>query len=113
MSPFGPFRRLGPTDRFLLRMAVLCALLIIACGGLTLGFLGEQHANHANKAVAGSCQFFRDLSSVPIAPSSTRALLSIIADARVAYETAGCQETKGELPPPDARVLPYIPAGYR
>lgn len=111
MSPFGPFRRLGPTDRFALRMAVFCTLLIIACGGLALGFLGERHANQANTAVAGSCQFYRDIAGVPISPTSSKALLVIIADARGAYDTAGCVQKHGPLPAPDPRVQPYIPRG--
>ena len=112
MSPFGPFRRMGPTDRFILRMAVLCAVLLIACGGLTLGYLGERHANQASQAVAGSCRFYRDLAGVPIAQTSSKALLTIIADARQAYETARCEQKLGDLPTPDPRVVPYIQSGF-
>lgn len=136
MSPFGPFRRLGPTDRFALRMAALCTVLIIACGGLTFGYLGQRHANRATevagqasdaaskanqaaadasraaadatRAIAGSCQFYHDIASIPIVPTSTKALLTIIADARGGYDTADCQRTHGPLPPMDPRVTPYL-----
>lgn len=139
MSPFGPLRRLGPTDRFLLRMAVLAAVLIAVSGALALGYISQRHANQAThvatqandaaskanqaaadaaraaadatRAIAGSCQFYHDIASVPIAPTSSKALLAIIADARGGYETASCELSHGPLPPLDPRVQPYLTHG--
>lgn len=113
MSPFGPLRRTGPTDKFLARMAVACAVLILACGGLTLGLLGTMRASRAESAVQGSCQFFRDLTALPVTAKSTEPLLRIVADARVAYVTGECRSTKGPLGPPDPRVVPFLPNGFR
>lgn len=112
MSPFGPLHRTGPTDKFLARMAVACAVLILACGGLTLGLLGNMRANRATAAVQGSCQFFRDLTELPITDKSTEPLLRIVADARVAYTTGDCQASKGKLDPPNSRVIRYLPEGF-
>lgn len=113
MSPFGPLHRTGPTDKFLARMAVACAVLILACGGLTLGLLGTMQASRATSAVQGSCQFFRDLTELPVTDKSTEPLLRLVADARVAYVTAACRASKGPLPAPDSRVVRFLPEGYR
>ena len=127
MSPFGPLRRTGPTDRFLLRMSVLCALLLMVTGALALAYIGERHANQAShvaheanavavqatEAVAGSCQWYRDVAALPIAPGASKPLLILIADARGAYETARCDRTKGKLPTPDKRIVPYLQGEQR
>jgi len=105
------------------------ALVLLVIAGGTIWSLTTSHtarhvadkANHAasqanqaaidaNRAVAGSCQFYHDIASVPILPTSTKALLTLIADARGAYETADCAPTHGALPALDPRVKPYLHA---
>lgn len=93
--------------------AAVCCVLVIAVGGLTTALLAGQRVDHTAHAVQGSCQFYRDLSAVPLTPTSSRALLTIIADARVAYDTADCPLVKGKLPPPDPRVAALLPPGLR
>lgn len=113
MSPFGPLHRDGPTDKFLARMAVLCAVLLIACGALAVGLIAQLNANRATAAVQGSCQFYRDLSELPVTAKSTEPLLRIVADARVAYDVADCGSSRGKLAPADPRIIPYLPKGAR
>lgn len=101
----------GP--RLIYWWASICCVLVLAVGALTTALLASRAADHSTHAVQGSCQFYRDLAAVPIAPTSTKALLTIIADARVAYDTADCPLIKGKLPPADARVKPLLPPGLR
>jgi hypothetical protein len=95
-------------QRYIYWWAALSIALVVALGATTLAWASSQQSNRTAHAVQGSCQFFKDLSALPIAPNSTRALLTIIADARIAYTTGECQRSKGVLPPPDVRVVPYL-----
>lgn len=82
----------------------LCIALCVALAAMTLAWVSSQQSNRTSRAIQGSCQFYRDLSELPITPTATRPLLVLIADARIAYNTAECYRNRGQLLSPDPRV---------
>jgi hypothetical protein len=110
----------GGTAPFLSRSQkferVLLWVLVVAVAGLGFGYLlvnGIAHqardaSNKAGASVQASCQFWHDLSQVPLSDTSTRVVFTIIADARIAYAGLGCSPA---LPPADPRVAALLPHG--
>lgn len=86
---------------------------IIAITALIYAYVGERKSDRTSVAVQGSCQFWHDLSQLPLSDSSTKVAFTIIADARIAYAHQGCTALTGSLPLPDPRVVPFLPPGVR
>lgn len=99
--------------RLVWRLAVSLAVAVVVIAVLGLSLLAVTKANRISKEVLGSCQFYRDLSQVPLPATPTKALLTILADARSAYLIGGCESVKGPLPAADPRVAVLMPRGER
>lgn len=113
-SPVPDLEQVGRDGRQLVwRLTAALSVAILAIGVLGLSLLAVDKANRTSKQVQGSCQFYRDLSQLPLSPTSTRVLFTIIADARVAYEIGDCERVKGKLPAADPRVTALLPKGLR
>lgn len=107
------FTALEPAERALIKIGAMCVCLFLIVGALGIALSAKDTASSATTSVRGSCQFWRDLSQVPLSPASGKPLLTIIADARIAYARQGCANLNGQLPAPDPRVKPFLPVGLR
>jgi hypothetical protein len=106
-------RTADPFERGVYKLAGLCVLLILLCSALGIGLSAVARANRAQTGVQGSCQFWRDLSNLPLTKTSSVIAFTIVADSRIAYVTQDCADKFGKLQKPDPRVLPYLPPGMR
>ncbi len=100
-------------ERGLIKLGAACFVLILLCAALGLALSAQSAANRANTSVRGSCQFWRDLSQLPLAANSTKVAFTIIADSRIAYARQACPNHLGDLPKPDPRVVPFLPLELR
>lgn len=81
-------------------VAALLAIGVVALSGFVL-------SREDRNAIHGTCQFWSDLSQIPLTAASSKTALTIVADARVSYQRQKCTPA---LPSPDPRVVPYLPA---
>jgi len=97
----------------------MCIGLILLCAALVIALVAQGSADKANRGIQGSCQFWRDMTSLPIGDpdpakdAARKVLFTIMADARVAYSVQKCEASFGVLQAPDKRILPYLPQRYR
>ncbi|HEY2088593.1 MAG TPA: hypothetical protein VGH54_21560 [Mycobacterium sp.] len=108
-----PIKKLEPLERGVFKIVAFCVFLTLVCGALGLALSAQSNANKAQFGLHGSCQFWRDLSDLPLPANSTKVAFSIVADSRVAYTRQSCDVELGALPAPDPRVLPYLPPSMR
>lgn len=53
-------------------------------------------------SIRGSCAFYRDIATVPIAPNASQLGVQIVSDSRTSFETLHCS---GTLPPPQPELI--------
>lgn len=94
-------------------------VIVVAVVALTAGYFAVNGIAHqarsasdrANTSVQAQCKFYHDIAAVPPAPTSSLLGLTILADARIAYDGLGC--SNGMLAPADPRVAALLPPGVR
>lgn len=94
-------------------------ILLIAVAALAVGYFtvngiahqAQSASDRANSSVQAQCKFYHDIAAVPPAPTSSILGLTILADARIAYDGLGCHN--GTLPKADPRVAELLPPGIK
>jgi hypothetical protein len=110
--PFGPAphpESQRKIDRFMWRLATLCVVLILCCGGLIFSLIAVNSARDTAEHAAATCDVWAIVAKSPVTDKSSPALFNLIGAGRKAYQGLGCEQRQGPLPSPDPRVK--LPAG--
>lgn len=129
MSLIARYRNMVRADKLAARLIVLIVTLAMLAGGAMLALVNSKasHAdeaadkanmaveqalvalNQANAAIKGSCDWWKHVTELPLAPTTTSVFVfQLIADARGSYFYLRCVPP---LPAPDPRIAKLLAPG--
>lgn len=101
------------SDRATIKLGAICVVAIILAAVGWLAWSAKSTATSASTGIQGSCEWWHDVAILPLTQTTSKTVLTLVADARIAYTKQDCAADTGQLPAPDPRVALLLPPQYR